>query len=413
MNRQMKEILQPLRLPGFARLAATYTVNELADWLATIALTVLVFDLTGDPLATTALVLASKVLPGLLVPAVAARLDGLPSSRVLGGLYATEAVALAALAVTASAPVLVLVLVLALAEGTLAATARAVTRSTTVALLESRDALREGNSLLNIGFSAMCAGGPAIAGLLVAGLGAGAVLGVSAGAFAVLSVGIATAPGLPRGEIEPAPWASRLREGLDYVRSDPRLVTLLGGQAVVLLLLTMATPIEVVYAKETLDAGDAGLGALLAAWGSGMVVGSAVFAAQRRRALSTLIVASTLAMALGYVGMALAPALLAACLASALGGLGNGVQWVAVVTALQEHTQERFQARVAGLLEAVMAAAPGAGFLLGGIIAASLSPRVAFAVSGGGVLLVLAAGGAILARRRAGLDPDAEPAPAR
>ena len=51
-----------------------------------------------------------------------------------------------------------------------------------------------------------------------------------------------------------------------------------------------------------------------------------------------------------------------------LGGTGNGVQWVAVVTALQEATPIDLQARVVGLLESLGAAMPGVGFLLGGAL---------------------------------------------
>jgi MFS family permease len=95
---------------------------------------------------------------------------------------------------------------------------------------------------------------------------------------------------------------------------------------------------------------------------------------------------------------------------SMLGGIGNGVQWVAVVTALQEATEDRFQARVAGLLEAVMAIGPGIGFVTGGVITTLLTPRAAFAVSGAGVLLILAVGALTLRRRRPGLPPLPEPA---
>ena len=183
----------------------------------------------------------------------------------------------------------------------------------------------------------------------------------------------------------------------------------------------MVTPIEVIYAKETLEAGNAGLGILLGSWGAGMVVGSWLFAHQRNRPMGAMIVASTVAMAVGYLGMAVAPVLAVACVASAIGGAGNGVQWVAVVTALQEATEERFQARVAGLLEAVLAAAPGIGFLLGGALTALLDPRAAFAAAGGGVLVVLALGAVLL--RGGGMhralevavpaaEPEPEPQPA-
>ena len=67
-------------------------------------------------------------------------------------------------------------------------------------------------------------------------------------------------------------------------------------------------PIEVVYAKETLGAGDTGYGLLLASWGVGMVLGSLVFAALRRAlAAAACCFFSTLAVGAGYLGMAAAP----------------------------------------------------------------------------------------------------------
>ena len=56
----------------------------------------------------------------------------------------------------------------------------------------------------------------------------------------------------------------------------------------------LVIPIEVVFAKETLGAGDAGYGALLASWGAGMVVGGAAFALLRRIPLRVLLPISVL-----------------------------------------------------------------------------------------------------------------------
>src|SRR3712207_2452382 len=122
---------------------------------------------------------------------------------------------------------------------------------------------------------------------------------------------------------------------------------LLISRAAGIVLLRMTPPIEVIYAKESLGVGDSGFGALLTPWGLGMVAGSLLFARERRRSLLWLIGASTLVQAVAYLGMGVAPGLAVACLASALGGIGNGVSWVAVVTAAQEATDERYQARVA------------------------------------------------------------------
>jgi MFS family permease len=102
-----------------------------------------------------------------------------------------------------------------------------------------------------------------------------------------------------------------------------------------------------------------------------------------------LILCSTFAIGAAYLGMSGTRALWVACAFSVVGGLGNGVQWVSVMTALQESTPQDLQARVTGLLESVASAMTGVGFLLGGVITALTTPPTAFAVSGAGVLLVV------------------------
>jgi MFS family permease len=74
-----------------------------------------------------------------------------------------------------------------------------------------------------------------------------------------------------------------------------------------------------------------------------------------------------------------------------VGGAGNGVQWISVMTALQEATPADYQARIVGLLESLAAAMPGVGYVLGGLLVAVWSPRTAYAVAGGGVLLLVLA----------------------
>lgn len=115
--------------------------------------------------------------------------------------------------------------------------------------------------------------------------------------------------------------------------------------------------------------------------------------------------------------MAGAQSLLVACLLSVLGGTGNGIQWVSVVTALQEATPPEYQARVVGLLESSLAAMPGIGYLIGGALTVLGSPRTAYAVAGIGTLvLALVAMVALrqmrldrLRRRRDDLPPPSAP----
>ena len=99
-----------LGIPAFRRLAVGYTLNELCDWMATVALAVLVYDQTGSALATATLFFSAKFLPSLLVPALAVRAERLPVGRCLAALYATEAVAFAVLSIVARDPWVPLVL---------------------------------------------------------------------------------------------------------------------------------------------------------------------------------------------------------------------------------------------------------------------------------------------------------------
>jgi MFS family permease len=129
-----------------------------------------------------------------------------------------------------------------------------------------------------------------------------------------------------------------------------------------------------------------------------MVIGSVVFAAIRKASLAYLLLFSTLAVGAGYIGLAAAPTLALACVASVLGGAGNGVQWVAAVSAVQELTVPGMQARVMSVLESIGAAMPGVGFALGGLIAALVSPRAAFLFAGLGVFAIVALAVPVLGR---------------
>lgn len=391
----MSQRREPLRVAGFRPLAASYAINELGDNLGVVALAILVLDETGSALATAALFLVGKFLPALVAPALTAATDRRPVRQVLPVLYAAEAGAFAALALVAGAFSLPLVLALAFCDGALALTARGLSRGAVHAVLAPAGALREGNALLNVAFAVTSAAGPAAAGLLVGASGVATALWLDAASFAAIALMLAVSSSLPAappaaaGDASGPAWRARLREGVAYVRGHRLVGALVLGEGVALVFFTLIVPIEVVYAKETLDAGDAGFGLLLTAWGAGIVLGSAVFARAGDRPLAVLVVGSTAAIAAGYAGLALAPTLAVACAASVVGGIGNGVQWVAVLTEVQEAVAADMQARVVGLLESLAAAAPGIGYVAGGALAALWSPRAAYAVAAVGILAVL------------------------
>src|SRR6476659_1147613 len=352
----------PLKRPAFRRLALSYAVNEMGDWLGIVALSVLVFDLTGSALATA---------PRFVLPTI----------------YAGEAAAFGALALLAGHFSLPAVVVVATIDGALALTARTLTRAVSAAMLEPEGALRAGNAVLNVAFTRGAA------------LGVQSALLLDAASFYAIAWILLTARPLPRPEPEPeARILERVRAGLGYVRRQRTLRRLLGAQATALVFFSAVIPIEVVYAKETLGVGDTGYGVMLGSWGAGMVLGSVIFATLRRASLPPLLFFSTVAIGAGYLGMAAAQTLVVACVASVVGGAGNGVQWVGVVSAVQELTTPTMQARVIGTLESTASATPGIGYLLGGLIASGWSPRATFLVAGAGVLAIVVASALLLGR---------------
>ena len=382
-------ITAPLRQPLFRRLAATYAINEMGDWMGIVALSVLVYDATGSALATAALFLGTRFLPAFLAPLLVTRIEGPPPRLVLPLIYCAGTAAFGALALLSSHFSLAAVIALATVDGTLALAGRALTRAIVASLLEPAGELRAGNAVLNVAFTAGAALGPGLAGLVVAGLGLETALFLNAASFYLVAWILLTAGRMPRAEPEAGGTRDRVRAGVRYLRENPALRRLLVAQGAAFVFFCAVIPVEVIYAKQTLGTSDTGYGVMLASWGVGMLLGSLVFARARRAPLILLLGISTLTVGAGYLGLAVAPNLAIACVASLIGGTGNGVQWVSAISAVQELTEPGMQARVMSVLESIGAAMPGVGFALGGLIAAIATPRTVFLVAGLGVLAIV------------------------
>lgn len=385
------EALEALRLPAFRRVAAAYTTNELGNWIGDIALPILVFDRTGSPLATALLFLALRFLPAVLAPPLTTKLEVSSPKRVLPALYAGEALIFVAIALLAHSFSLPAILILAALDGLLAIAAKALIRSVNAAILETPELLRNGNAVLNLGLTVGGAVGPALAGILIAGAGVGVALALDAGTFAVVAVILGTASGLRIESDLQIGTMGRLRAGLSEAWTRPRIRWLLITTAIALMFGTSVIPIEVVFAKRTLHAGDAGYGLLITSWGVGMVLGGLIFAGVPRMRLSLSISAGMAMIAVGYAGLATSSVLFVACLFSAVGGIGNGLWWIAAVTAIQQGISGRTQSAVMSVMESANQMMPALGYILGGAVTAVASPRIAYAVAACGVGVVLLA----------------------
>ncbi len=386
------------------RIIAAYAINRVGTWIGTIALSLAVFDHTHSALAVAATLVAAQVLPAFAVPPLVAKVEASRRRSELAGLYLFEAAA-----TTAIAGILLwhfwlpAILLLVALDGTAALAASALLR--TEAARAGREASRavwdganddqqahedraqagerSATAAINVAFSWTFVLGPVLGGALTAGAGAPAALLIDAASF--LACGALLRDLHPH--VEDAGGESvraRLRAAWSYIQAVPALRALLVIQAVAFVFFASGEPIEVAYAKTTLRVGDSGFGLLVTVWGAGAVVGAIVFARASRQPLGALVSAGTLAGGLAYVGFAAAPSLTPACAAAFVGGIGNGMQWAALVSSVQWLTPQALQGRVMSALESIGALFPAFGLLLGGALVAVSTTRAAFFFVGAG-----------------------------
>jgi hypothetical protein len=383
--------VRPLRSQSFRHLAVAYWVNEFGNWVGEIALAIVVYDRTKSALGTATLFLAMRFAPALLAPLLAMRIETLRPRIALTVLYTLEALFFTGLVAVTHHFMFGLILLLVGFDGTLAITAKALTRSVVASELVNLDLLREGNGILNLGAMISTAGAPILASAVVTWKGAGTALAIDAATFLVAAVVIATAPGLRVESDREGGFRGRLNAGMAVLRSHRSVRRLMLGIAFVMMVCSAPVPIDVVFAKHTLHAGNSGYGLMLASWGVAMILGGVVFTRAKEMRLTTLIGSCILLIAAGYVGIAVSPTLAFACAFSAVGGAGNGAGWIAAVTAVQERIPLSTQAAVMSVLEAINWLMPAVGFAIGGAVTALYSPRVAYAVAAAGVIVVIVA----------------------
>jgi Transmembrane secretion effector len=380
-----------LGITAFRRLLATAFLNEVASSIAVVALALLVYHQTGSAVGAAAFFLCAEFAPAFVSPFVVARLEQRAARGVLVTLYLVEACVFLVLALLVRDFSLLPVLALTLLNGSIAVAARVLGRAAGVSITVRAGLMREGNAVANSSISVAYMIGPGLGGLIVATAGTRAALFSDVGIFAASALIIATSHALPSGAPERQPARGRLRAVARYARTNPLIRRLIALEAVAMLFFTISIPVEVVFAQRTLHAGAGSYGVLLSAWGVGAIAGSALYARWRLRTSRFLIVLGTSLLGAGFLVMAAAPTIDVAIVGSGIGGFGNGIQIVAMRTALQEATAADWMALILGVNESMFQAVPGAGILLGGAITATAGPRVALAVGASGSLLVAAA----------------------
>src|SRR3954453_4412008 len=269
----------PLRVRAFRALWLAQRASMLGTWMQTVGAQWVLVQ-TPDSAALVALVQVAATLPMLLFALPSGALaDIMDRRRLLIGVQLFQLVVGSALSVLTALglmpPALLLTFTFLLGS-CLALTLPAYQAS--VQDLVPRDQIRNVAVLGGVAVNGARAVGPALAGLLLAQVGAPVVFAVTAVAALVFVVALVAtrrrAPGV--GEGVPERFGSALRAGGRYVRNSPTVRRMLLRVLLFVLPGAAVWALLPVVADQLLHSGSPGFGVLLGSLGLGAVLGAAV-----------------------------------------------------------------------------------------------------------------------------------------
>jgi MFS family permease len=244
--------------------------------------------------------------------------------------------------------------------------------------------------------------GPAAGGVLIGAFGTSTALLIDAGTFVALAVACflirTRRPPHPPGGDEAETTRGQARLGFRVLWEDRvlRVVLLVSAISVACAVLdNVAAPFRFV---DQLGTTATGYGIYLTLWGVGVLAGSQVPpripAAHERYGPAV----GNLLCGLGIAGIGVAPTLALAFVASAIGGVGNGMANVSQNALVGSRVPEHQRGRAFAANGAVMQAGNATGTAAAGPLVALLGAGVAMAVCG--TLGALAAAAGVIALRR-------------
>ncbi|WP_369366214.1 MFS transporter [Streptomyces sp. CG4] len=374
-------------------------VSNTGTWMQRIAQDWLVLSLTGSSAAvgiTTALQFLPMLLFGLYGGVLVDRLPKRPTLLVTQASMAVAGLALAALTLTGQVQVWH-VYVAAFAVG-LATVLDNPARQSFVSEMVGPEQLQNAVSLNSANFQSARLVGPAVAGLMITGVGTGWAFLANGLSFAAPITGLLLMRARELHVVRRTPRGKgQLREGLQYVAGRPELIWPI---VLVGFIGTFGFNFPVwlsAYAEHVFHAGAGGYSLFNTLMASGSLVG-ALLAARRGTARLRILIAAALAFGALETVAALAPSYwLFALLMVPIGIFGLTVN-VTANTAVQMATDPAMRGRVMALFMMVFMGGTPLGAPIVGWITDTYGARVGFAA--GGIVSTAAAGaiGLVLTR---------------
>jgi MFS family permease len=401
----LRRTFSSLRYRNYRLFFAGQAVSQTGSWMQRIALSWFVLQLThGDPFAVGIMALA-QFLPFTLFGLFAGVLtDRLDARRLVIGTQVAQvvtAVALTWIAVGGFAQPWMLYTV-AFLNG-LVLVLDVPSRQQLTYRMVGREALPNAIALNSSLFNASRIFGPSLAGIILGFAGVGVCFIVNAVSFLAVLIGLLAMRArdfFPVEEFERPEILRGTREGLAYVRRQPRMLVVLGLTVVLSTFCFNFNVTLPVLAYTTLHTHALVFGILSAVFGAGALAGALIAAARGRASAKVMIIGS-----LVFAGAELllapmrGPVLVGALLF--LTGAGFTVWSANSNASLQLAAPDRLRGRIIGLYFYAFNGTGPLGGLLAGWLCAKGGTELAFLVAG----IVGLAGTAVAAQRLSGRPP--------
>jgi MFS family permease len=380
-------LLAVLRNRGYRRLFSAQTVSRCGDTVNTVALVVLVFQLTGSGLGVSGVVIA-EILPVLLLaPIAGAVVDRLPRIQVMVAADLVRMVLAAVLPLLDQHLVAVFLIAFGLSAG--AVFFNPASASVLPSIVTEDELVAANSGLWSAAVVSQIALAPA-AGALVAVWGPGPAFWINAATFAVSAL-ILTRLRLPRpaAPVSTATWAARVVEGPRLLIRDRLLRLLASVQLLAALSAGATSALLVVLAERHLIAGPNGFGLLLGAIGVGAAIGPLLLARLTTNPRQPALIFGPYLLR-GVVDLVLAATrnLAVAMTALAFYGVGTSAGMVTYNSLLQAQVIDHRRGRVFAGFDMVWQTGRLASIALGGLAADTLGIRAVYIL--GGILLLFA-----------------------
>lgn len=357
-------------------------VSVLGSWIQQVALSWLIYRLTGS-VALLGVTTFAALLPMLLIgPLAGAWIDRRDKRRLLmlvQGLLALQALVLSALtALDAIGPSLIVVMAATL--GVLNAFDAPLRQSQIGVFVANRQDLPNALALNAMLFNSGRFIGPPLAGLILGLSSEAFCFALNAVSFAALAFGVS------RIQVAEVPRATGsmgqvFKEGLRYVWTEYPVRMLIFVLATVNITASSYAVLLPVFAKDVFGGDARMLGWLWGAAGAGAFVGT-VFLATRQGVLGLIkvVVAGACLSALGLLAFSHNRALIVALPSMAVVGFGISICNVGVNMLLQSMAPDHLRGRVVSFFSSTRFGFDAIGGLLAGLLAASVGVQMAMLV---------------------------------